>query len=83
MRNGSKVNIASCNTEEERIIRDGKFICIFLSAKEFADCNRLRALKEEPYSQKEAEAAIGLGTDNGVRSSAESQMDVETSDAQV
>ncbi|KAI1262005.1 zinc finger protein [Xylariaceae sp. FL1019] len=25
---------------------------------------RVKALKEEPYSQKEAEAAIGLGTDN-------------------
>ncbi|KAL8997074.1 MAG: hypothetical protein Q9169_003564 [Polycauliona sp. 2 TL-2023] len=28
---------------------------------------RLRMLKEEPYSQKEAEAAIGLATDNGTR----------------
>ncbi|KAL8939891.1 MAG: hypothetical protein Q9211_002534 [Gyalolechia sp. 1 TL-2023] len=28
---------------------------------------RLRALKEEPYSQKEADAAIGLRTDNGIR----------------
>ncbi|KAL9584109.1 MAG: hypothetical protein Q9212_002317 [Teloschistes hypoglaucus] len=28
---------------------------------------RLRALKEEPYSQKEADAAIGLRTDNGTR----------------
>lgn len=26
---------------------------------------RLRLLKEEPYTQKEAEAAVGLGTDNG------------------
>ncbi len=24
----------------------------------------MRLLKEEPYSQKEAEAAVGLGTDN-------------------
>ncbi|KAI4245719.1 MAG: hypothetical protein L6R40_002247 [Gallowayella cf. fulva] len=28
---------------------------------------RVRMLKEEPYSQKEAEAAIGLRTDNGTR----------------
>jgi len=28
---------------------------------------RLRQLKDEPYSQKEAEAAIGLTTDNGRR----------------
>lgn len=26
---------------------------------------RVRQLKEEPYTQKEAEAAVGLGTDNG------------------
>lgn len=26
---------------------------------------RLRQLREEPYTQKEAEAAVGLGTDNG------------------
>ncbi|KLJ12522.1 hypothetical protein EMPG_12438 [Blastomyces silverae] len=28
---------------------------------------RVRILKEEPHSQKLAEAAIGLGTDNGTR----------------
>ncbi|KAF9885182.1 Bud site selection protein 20 [Aspergillus nanangensis] len=28
---------------------------------------RVRLLREEPYTQKSAEAAIGLGTDNGVR----------------
>lgn len=28
---------------------------------------RVRDLKEEPYSQKEAEAAVGLTTDNGKR----------------
>jgi hypothetical protein len=25
---------------------------------------RVKALKEEPYTQKEAEAAVGLGVDN-------------------
>ncbi|KAI9822891.1 MAG: Bud site selection protein 20 [Thelocarpon impressellum] len=28
---------------------------------------RVRLLREEPYTQKEAEAAVGLGTDNGRR----------------
>lgn len=27
----------------------------------------MRFLREEPYSQKEAEAAVGLRTDNGTR----------------
>jgi len=31
---------------------------------------RLKALKDEPYSQREAEAAIGLRTDNGPRQNA-------------
>lgn len=31
---------------------------------------RVKALKDEPYSQKEAEAAIGLRTDNGPRQAA-------------
>lgn len=38
---------------------------------------RLKALKDEPYSQKEAEAAIGLRTDNGTRHSAKKTDDVE------
>ena len=37
---------------------------------------RVRQLKEEPYSQKEAEAAIGLTTDNGNRAAVE-EMEVE------
>ncbi len=28
---------------------------------------RLRLLREKPYTQKEAEAATGLRTDNGIR----------------
>jgi bud site selection protein 20 len=32
--------------------------------------NRVKALKDEPYTQKEAEAAIGLRTDNGPRQAA-------------
>ena len=31
---------------------------------------RVKALKEEPYTQKEAEAAVGLRTDNGPRMAA-------------
>ena len=30
-------------------------------------CSRVKQLKEEPYTQKEAEAAVGLTTDNGKR----------------
>lgn len=40
--------------------------------------NRGKALKEEPYTQKEAEAAVGLRTDNGPRMAAkESVRDTE------
>ena len=38
---------------------------------------RVRQLKEEPYSQKEAEAAVGLTTDNGNRAGAVQEMEVE------
>ncbi|KAI4125513.1 MAG: hypothetical protein LQ347_005362 [Umbilicaria vellea] len=34
---------------------------------------RIRALREEPYSQKEAEAAVGLRTDNGKKEIIESE----------
>ena len=34
-------------------------------------------LKEKPYTQKEAEAAIGLGTDNGSKKQSATEMDVE------
>ena len=33
-----------------------------------ADRSRIRALRAEPYTQKEADAAVGLRTDNGLRS---------------
>jgi bud site selection protein 20 len=36
---------------------------------------RVRALREEPYSQKEAEAAAGLTTDNGKRATAPMEVD--------
>ncbi|RDW73888.1 putative BUD20 [Coleophoma crateriformis] len=39
---------------------------------------RVKALKDEPYTQKEAEAAVGLRTDNGPRAAArENMQDVE------
>ena len=37
----------------------------------------MRSLREEPYTQKEAEAAVGLHTDNGQRQG----IDVNTSTA--
>jgi bud site selection protein 20 len=36
---------------------------------------RVKQLREEPYSQKEAEAAIGLTTDNGKRTAAPMDID--------
>ena len=38
---------------------------------------RLKALKDEPYTQKEAEAAIGLRTDNGPRRTATENIEVK------
>ncbi|WPG97335.1 Zinc finger protein bud20 [Acrodontium crateriforme] len=35
---------------------------------------RVRDLKEEPYSQKEAEAAVGLTTDNGRNKTKDAEM---------
>jgi bud site selection protein 20 len=37
---------------------------------------RLRILREEPHTQKTAEAVIGLGVDNGTREQ-QSQMDLD------
>ena len=34
---------------------------------------RLRALQTEPYTQKEAEAAVGLRTDNGTKHATRSE----------
>lgn len=36
---------------------------------------RVKALRDEPYSQKEAEAAIGLTTDNGQRTATRMELD--------
>lgn len=36
---------------------------------------RVKALREEPYSQKEAEAAIGLTTNNGKRATTLMEVD--------
>ncbi len=33
----------------------------------FLTRHRVRSLRDEPYTQKEAEAAVGLRTDNGTR----------------
>lgn len=41
---------------------------------------RVKQLKEEPYSQKEAEAAVGLGTDNGKRAAAVEEVEMEAED---
>ena len=36
---------------------------------------RVKQLRDEPYSQKEAEAAVGLRTDNGTRTTAAMEVD--------
>lgn len=41
---------------------------------------RVRQMKEEPYSQKEAEAAVGLTTDNGKKAGDEDAMAVTDQD---
>ena len=38
---------------------------------------RVRDLKDGPYTQKEAEAAVGLTTDNGKRTKEADMVDVE------
>ncbi|KAF2747556.1 hypothetical protein M011DRAFT_402135 [Sporormia fimetaria CBS 119925] len=38
---------------------------------------RVRALRDEPYSQKEAELAAGLTTNNGTRSTTKMEVDAE------
>lgn len=37
--------------------------------------SRVKQLREEPYSQKEAEAAIGLTTNNGTRTTTLMEVD--------
>lgn len=44
---------------------------------------RVKQLKEEPYSQKEAEAAVGLTTDNGRRVKEREMVDVGEKDGDV
>lgn len=69
VRNGLRASIAWLLTAREAHTRGGK------GHKEM-NLNsdlllyRVKALKDEPYSQKEAEAAIGLRTDNGPRQAA-------------
>jgi bud site selection protein 20 len=53
--------------------RDGEGILIF-GRETGLIVNRVKALKEEPYTQKEAEAAVGLRTDNGPRMAAKENM---------
>ena len=43
-------------------------------------CCRVKTLQEQPYSQKEAEAAVGLWTDNG--RAGDEDMEVDEMDEQ-
>jgi len=41
--------------------------------------SRIRLLREEPHTQKIAEAAVGLGTDNGTRFRVSAVMEMDQS----
>lgn len=43
--------------------------------------HRVRALRDEPYTQKVAEAAVGLTTDNGKRTTTLMEVDGEAQTA--
>ena len=65
---GLKVKTAWSSTEEAKITNEGlKRIHLPHSRSYVLTVNhaRVRMLREKPYDQKEAEAAIGLRTDNG------------------
>lgn len=54
-------------------IRDGEFSLDGVEDMGLT-LNRVKALREEPYTQKEAEAAVGLRTDNGPRMAAKANV---------
>ena len=68
--NGLKASIALSHIGREALIEEGEQTSdssIALYKTRFTMIYRIKALKDEPYSQKEAEAAVGLRTDNGFR----------------
>jgi len=69
---GLRANIAWCSIGGGRTTREGRTPTpqVIIRVHYLVDvltCGRVRFLREEPYSQKEAEAAVGLRTDNGTR----------------
>ena len=71
MQSGLKGSIIYCNTEEARITKGGQFqsklTCPSIRRRKMLTICRVRLLREEPHTQKAAESAIGLRTDNGRR----------------
>ena len=70
MQNGLRANTAWYSIKRGNRTKGGVtrfFPCFIKELRSFSDGSRLRALKDEPYTQKEAEAATGLRTDNGSR----------------
>lgn len=62
--------ILTNTTSRERYIEEGKIIITI-------ELNfRMKNLKDGPYTQADAEAAVGLKTDNGIRSRDRVAMDV-------
>jgi hypothetical protein len=76
--NGLRAIIAWSHTGRAVLISEGK-ACLDGCGCAIADEDgRVKALRDEPYTQKEAEAAIGLRTDNGPRQTAtQSARDME------
>jgi len=87
--NGSRASTISSRTERERTTRGGKSVfCLVdsgsqnllrskLMARQLG--SRIRLLREEPHTQKIAEAAVGLGTDNGTRFRVSAVMEMDQS----
>ncbi|EAL89132.1 putative C2H2 finger domain protein [Aspergillus fumigatus Af293] len=55
------------NHKRRSVIMDSANVFLDRSRLTQGCLNRLRLLREEPHSQKIAEAAVGLSTDNGLR----------------
>jgi hypothetical protein len=82
--NGSKASTAWLCIERVARIKEGKKTTYNMSGSRTNNPTRVKALKDEPYTQKEAEAAVGLRTDNGPRQAAKKstrdvEIDMETS----
>lgn len=84
--NGLRASSISRRIRKGKTTREGQFgdgFDIFGGLRQKTDFRvycRVRILREETYTQKDAEAAVGLGVDNGTRSQGlASSMDMDDS----